>query len=271
MGRIARRRLWVGASVGTFLLSFASVTSAAAILLDFGPTTVSTADATVSPGHATGAVPNSEITWNKIQSATSAISNSNGSAATGVSVAVGEETAVNSNVLDFTSANLNTTGLTGSGQTTGVYSGTTVVKDGIFASGTGVTGATNLAAGARVDGLSAGTYTVFVAARNTNTGATGQIQRIYAAAAAPTNSFNFGSVSNFADESNTTSASFVQGDNYQVLNVSLTAGQSLYVITEGTSGDNRGFLNSVEIVPEPAAAGLVGLAAAGLLARRRRA
>ena len=58
--------LWpLGCLVGLMLGGQTDV-NATSLLLDFGPTAVAAADALRSPGHAAGAVPAAEITWNRI-------------------------------------------------------------------------------------------------------------------------------------------------------------------------------------------------------------
>jgi hypothetical protein len=70
--------------------------------------------------------------------------------------------------------------------------------------------------------------------------------------------------------------SWVEGSNYIKLSVSITSGDFLNLAIAGGGSENRGFLNSVQIVnttpvPEPSAfAALAGLGALGLVAVRRR-
>src|SRR6478736_4825276 len=73
------------------LLATAVSAHAQKILLDFGPTAVTAPDATLSMGHFSGAVPNTEISWNQILAAdvTSGLVYSDGSAVSGVSIVLG--------------------------------------------------------------------------------------------------------------------------------------------------------------------------------------
>ncbi|MES2921086.1 MAG: hypothetical protein V4819_06060 [Verrucomicrobiota bacterium] len=65
--------------------------------------------------------------------------------------------------------------------------------------------------------------------------------------------------------------SFAAGQNYVALSISIAAGQSLFVASDGTETELRGFLNMAQIVaiPEPAAALLGALGMMTLLRRRR--
>ena len=66
------------------LLASSVTTRAASLLLDFGPTAVTTAYATNSPAHAIKAVPANEIVWNQIVGDTNTLYYAEGSAAIGV-------------------------------------------------------------------------------------------------------------------------------------------------------------------------------------------
>src|SRR5437868_6642111 len=147
---------------------------ATALLLDFGPTVTLAADATRDPGHAVGAVPGTEITWNTITADTNTLYYANGTVASGVTLTLGRSTA-GSDTINFSDKGftVNALGTTVNG---GVYSATSPVKDGIFG---GSGGNNNLALGMRVNGLAAGTYTLYVHGRNSNT-ATNNSLRFYA-------------------------------------------------------------------------------------------
>jgi hypothetical protein len=240
-----------------------------ALLLNFAPSAnaVTGTDAQASAAHSAGAVPLSEVSWNNITTGdvASGLVWSNGSNATGVSVNLGVSPE-DSDVINFT----NNPGSVGLGSTlnTGIYSGTRPARYGTWAGGTA---GQNIALGIRIDGLAAGTYTLYFTGRNTNnSGALGSI--FYAAAGGTVGTFDFSAVGNTASVTNSTSASYIQGDNYNTLTVTLTAGQSLYLATQGADGstEERGFFNSLEIVPEPGTALLLG-AGFLLVLRRRRA
>ena len=144
---------------------------AASLLLDFGPTTVSGTDVTLSMGHFAGAVPDTETSWNKIVNAdaTSGLVYSDGSAATGVSVIVGRSDAGISDTVNYNNKNISSSALGGQ-EKNGIYTNTSPLKDGIFATGNSTVNTNAL--GIRVDGLAAGTYTLYISGRNTSTALT---------------------------------------------------------------------------------------------------
>lgn len=247
-----------------FALSLAaSLTCSAgpALLLDFGPTTVAYAEAMLDMGHFAGAVPNTQISWNQIVNAdNNSLSFADGSAAAGVSIVVGRSPTGVTNVIDYTNKLISSSVL-GGAENWGIYTNTSPIKDGIFATGTSAI-ATN-ALGIRVDGLSAGTYTLYISGRNTSTGFS-SAQRFFATNGAIANTFAFETnTTPFATEANsgTTSgnptqadavtSSFAYGDNCTHLVVTLNSGDSLFLAAVGvdTSSGFRGFLNAVEIVP----------------------
>jgi hypothetical protein len=145
----------------------------------------------------------------------------------------------------------------------GIYTNTSPVKDGIFATGTSTVN-TN-AVGIRVDGLAAGTYTLYISGRNTSTAVTAP-QRFFAANGASSSSFSFSTnTTAFIDEANSgtpvgtgnptqadaITSTFAYGDNCVHLVVTLAQGDSLYLAGIGIGVELRGFLNSVEIVSGP--------------------
>lgn len=225
-------------------------TRAASLLLDFGPTAVLPADALRSPAHANGIVPSSEITWNRIGSDTNTLYYGDGTLATGVTLELGRSTAVgpvSDDIINFDDNAFNAT-LAGTTVNTGVYAGTSPVRDGIFG---GAGGFTNWGLGLRIDGLPAGTYRVIVHGRNSNTGTAASL-RFYATSGASASTYAFSpSDANVAVENSAPpiTTGFVEGDNYGVLVITLTAGQSLYVASEGTvAAELRGFFNAISIV-----------------------
>jgi len=68
--------------------------NAAALLLDFGPTAATGTDRLLDPGHSTGIVPASELTWNRITADTNTLYYGDGTPATGVTLNLGRSTAV---------------------------------------------------------------------------------------------------------------------------------------------------------------------------------
>lgn len=230
------------------------------LLLDFGPTAVAPAEAALSMGHFAGAVPASETTWNQVVNAdNSALVYSDGTAAAGVSLVVGRSLAGVSNAVDYTRKQISSSAL-GSAANWGIYTNTSPIKDGIFATGTAAV-STNVL-GIRVDGLASGTYTLYISGRNTSTGITAPM-RFFATNGASASTFAFdtsttpsvveansgtnpGGSPNQADAITST---FAYGDNCAHLVVTLNPGDSLFLAAAGVAANEyRGFLNAVEIV-----------------------
>src|SRR5678815_3540300 len=74
---------------------------ALSVMLDFGPTLVQPADATNAPGHAVGAIPLNQITWNRITADTNVVYYSDGTLATGVDIDIGRSSATGTNGNDI--------------------------------------------------------------------------------------------------------------------------------------------------------------------------
>lgn len=257
--------------------------SAQVLMLDFGPTPAAGASLTSSPYHSVNGSTGSF--WNKIELADKSAGSLSWSTATepgnatGVSVNLGATTTNGSTLINL--ANNPTRNLAlGNPVNTGVYAGSSVATDAIFS---GASKTDHLAAGIQVGGLAAGTYDIYITARNTNTSAI-QKQRLYAAATAGASTFDFsGYIQKTLSFTSTQSASWMENSNYVVLSVTLAANQVLNIASLGLVGDGdeaRGFLNSIQIVnttaiPEPSAfaflAGLLGLGAAACTRRRRHA
>lgn len=218
------------------------------LLLDFGPTSVLTLNDQInSPGHAVGGLSALQTNWNTGLTAdvSSGLAYSDGSPAAGVSIDLGRS-AVGGAVINFADAGFISTNALGGSQSSGIYGGNSPIKDGFY----GGTGGNAIAVGLRVNGLPAGTYTVFFAARNTST-QNAAPERIYATSGAPAATYTFTN-SPSALQSNSSPAvttAFMAGDNCGSIVVTLATGQALYVAAAGAGTEVRGFLNSVEIVP----------------------
>lgn len=229
----------------SLILGIPTVARATALMLDFGPTVTAVADATKSPGHAAGVIPATEISWNTITADASTLVLSDGTAAAGISIDLGRSTA-GSDTINF-SDNGFTVNALGTAVNGGIYSGTSPIKDGIFG---GSGGANNLALGMRVNGLPAGTYTIFVHGRNSNTASIASLI-FYATHGPSASTYSFSPSDVTATLLNSSPAitnGFVQGDNFGVLTVTLSAGESLYVASEGTvAAEMRGFINAIQI------------------------
>lgn len=259
--------------------------SATSLMFDFGNPTTNTATPetsasspgpvatgvylTLSPGHAMGAVPLGETTWNTITTSSpyANLSYSDGTSASGITLTLGQESSAGSNTIDYSTPITSLTLIGSGGGTTGQRSllssgsiygdsrlgSSAVGRDGFF-------GGTGSAIGFRVDGLAEGTYKIYLMGRNTNSNTTAlQSMAFHAAAGASSTTFaNFNSASS-ATQSNTTYSnttytnqyeSFADGQNYVVLTVSIAANESLFVAVDGTETEPRGFLNMVQITPD---------------------
>lgn len=278
--------------------------TAANLLLNFRSTSTNAAASgnvaspylALSPGHDAGTLAPSETTWNNFSTtaASSSLSYSDGSAASGVTLTFGTEASTGSGTIDLsTVTGINTTSLYGTGggapgqqvlvgNSASIYgsgnnsSNSAVGRAGWFGGGSGTAGN---AIGLRVDGLAAGDYRIYVMARNTNSNATTAApMNLYATTGALSTSFTFSSLSPevqsntaFANTNPTAYNSFAEGTNFVAIDFTLSAGESLFLAADGASaGETRGFLNMVQIVsvPEPSVALLGALGLIALFRRR---
>lgn len=266
------------------------------LMLDFGnPVSNSVVAApylTRSPGHADHWVPADQTTWNTITTSAnrSDLSYADGSAASGITLDLGQEATGGNGTIDFGTAvgNLTLAGsggaipnqqsLLGAGSIYGDNSSSTAAgRDGFFGGGT-ATG-TGAAIGLRLDGLKTGDYVAYVMARNTNTNPASLPMNVYSNVGASSGSFTFSSLTAQV-QSNTGYASagyagqyttFTQGENFLAINFTITeAGQSFFLAVDGGNDavERRGFLNMVQIVPEPSVA-MLGAIGFLFLFRRR--
>ena len=276
-------------------LGLAATAQAQVLMLDFGPT-VTTTPAN-SPYHSV--VPTAGTTWNTVNSnAVTAgnLSYSNGSTATGVSLNLGTATGT-TNTVPATTLNVSTPSTTFSSGTagTGIYTNDSVATDGVFSGGS-ATAFTSV--GFQIGGLAAGTYDIYVTSRNTSV--SGYRQNVYAGTSATSGNFTYAasstgtggsavgaaasgySLATVGYNGTNSSTSWVEATsgnlfgNYTKISVTLTSGQFLNLAVTGQFNEDRGFLNSVQIVntssiPEPSTyAVLAGFTALGVVGLRRR-
>lgn len=276
------------ASAANLMLNFRSTSTNAAASGD-----VTAAYQTLSPAHDDGSIPLAQTTWNNFSStaASGSLNYADGSAATGVTLTFGSERVANSGSIDYSYVTgINISALYGTGGGTAGQQSLTGNPASIYGNGNnssnsaparaGWLGATNSAIGMRLDGLAAGDYRIYVMARNTNSNATtaGPIF-LYATTGASSSTFAFSSLTS-TTEANTTYPNsnptaynaFDEGVNYVAIDVTVTAGQSIFLASDGSAtGETRGFLNMVQIVaiPEPSVPLLAGLGLLALARRRR--
>lgn len=248
-----------------------------------------------SPGHDSGAVPASETDWNNLSSAGpgSSLIYSDGTAASGVTLTFGIETTPLGTIDLGTVTGINTSALYGSGGGTSGKQSLVGDAGSIFGNGNnnnnsaagragwfgGGTAGVGNAIGLRVDGLAPGEYRIFVMARNTNSNAASAPMDIYASTGTFSTTFDFTSLTSY-EQANpvypntnpTAFNSFDQDNNFVSIDLTVAAGQSLFLASDGgAAGETRGFLNMVQIVPVPEpSSGLLGLIGLGCLLRRRR-
>jgi len=282
---------------GTGLLLCSTPAFSVNLMLDFGnPASNSVVAApylTLSPGHASDSIPAAQTSWNTITTSAnrSDLVYGDGSAASGITLDLGQESTGGNGTIDFGIAvgNLTLAGtggaiagqqsLLGTGSIYGDNSSSTAAgRDGFFGSGT-ATG-TGAAIGMRIDGLAAGDYVAYVMSRNTNTNAASYPMNLYSSVGISSGSFSFSSLtaeiqSNPAYTSAGYSGQynlFVEGENFQAIRFTIAEGQSFFLAVDGGNDavDRRGFLNMVQIasVPEPSVA-LLGAIGLLFLFRRR--
>lgn len=214
------------------------------LMVDFGSTTVTGSDQTNSPYHSVnGAF--AETSWNNVTAdLMSRVVWSDGTAATGVTIDVGDSAKFGDTTLVLDSA-VSTSAL-GSQLNANIYDGTSVGKDAIFASFTGTRHV-----GCQISGLSAGTYDVYLTGRNTNSSQPGQ-QTLMAGTSSAPGDFDFsGYSSQMLSYKGLTAPTTWNGECYVKFTVTLGSGEYLNVASVGSGIEKRGFLNSVQIVAVP--------------------
>jgi len=230
-----------------------NIGSAQILMLDFGPTTTPSAGKTLLP-YTTGITGTS--TFNTITTSsnvTSGLLFTDGTSATGLSLTYGGGLGTTATFPLSGSGLSISTGLTGTALGTGIYANSSASKDGFFWNATGgAAQQTTLALS--IGGLSAGTYQVYMAGRNTNSSfGTGISEQFYSTITGTTPTSQNTTLLTGTIETNSTSASFIQGDNYVMLTETITAGQFLNIYANGFTGagvnEDRGFLNYIELVP----------------------
>ena len=246
------------------------------IMFDFGPTTASGSSQLNSPYHTVNSG-FTDTTWNRIVADTaSGLLWSDGSAASGLSLDLGGSS-------DGTTLSLGatiTSSALGTQINTGVYTNTSVGRDGIFVGTSGQ----SRQVGLQLSGLAAGLYEIFLTGRNTST-ANSNSPTFRIGTTSASGDFNFSAYTSqsltYTPSGNSASTESwveagggtgVNGENYVRFQVNLAAGDHLNVAVSGSFGESRGFLNSMQIstVPEPSTLLLMGGSLGALAWCRRR-
>jgi hypothetical protein len=251
--------------------------SASTLMFDFGPTVPdSTEDLTNSPYHTVNG-DFKDTSWNIIGTGGGSPGGthvySDGTAATGITLYRGtlvtDDTDVNFGNINWQGSIGNS--LTGGG--TGILSGSSVGRDGIY--GPLVTDAM---VGVKVQGLALGTYDVYVVGWNT---AGSDPRSFYIGLTVNGNTVPDGG--RYMDPTGFASASvtndialnitnWVQGENYAKFTITTTEETPAIAILSGVGTGSRAYLNAIQIVavPEPGAAVLFLLSGASVLVLRRK-
>lgn len=159
----------------------------------------------------------------------------------------------------------------------GHYAGNVAGKDGLFSG----TAAQDISIGVRLEGLSAGSYELYLVGRNTNTIQLRTMDVFVSVLDAGTNAYDFSGAESKAilnDLTSNSASQWQEGHDYVAWAVDIAEGESLFIAFDGRDGsnDSRGFMNSIQIVqvPEPSSVALLGgiacLGAAVYVRQRRR-
>jgi len=229
-----------------------AVSYSQAVLLDFGPTTVSTAG-TNSPYHTVNPL-FTDSAWNTIGTSDqlNGLIWSDGTSDSALSLDIGATTNSTATVIGLSNVPSGSNAL-GSQINTDVYAGDAAGTDAIY---TGSSGTRYV--GFQLGGLPAGTYDVYVNARNTNTN-TANLQHVSVGVSSVSGDFDAATLegTNVLDyEAGSTAATeaWVESENYLVFTVTVATGDylNLAVVGDPAGTQTRGFLNSVQIVPTEA-------------------
>jgi len=251
-------------------LGLAATVQAQVLMLDFGPTATTT-PANSPYGTGAGASP----VWNQVQMADPSALKFSDNTDAGVTLNLG--TATTTTTLNLGTQPGTSNALGGySGSNTGIYAAGSVGTDAIY-SGTNSVAST---VGFQLSGLAAGTYDIYITARNTSrddaTSGYAQVVKVGISTSSGNFDYNGYSSKTLTYAGSLNSGAWSENVNYLKMSITLTSSDVLNLAVFGTGADLRGFLNSVQIVntssiPEPSTyAVLAGFTALGVVGLRRR-
>lgn len=258
------------------------------VMINFTNTLTDDSD-TNTPGQVHGGI--SGTTWNKYTDASGGVMSSlkdDQGLVTGTSVDLGKETGESTQIIDWALTGFVPHDL---GSKFPVNTGDIYDTNAQSAHFVDDGDTSWVAIAARISGLGAGTYDFYVVGRNTNNDGNedGYDEYDVYADAVDENSGNTdystwttvnaitngpgvpsgGDNSSYPNDAN--ADTWVDGENYALVTLTLAADEDAVIILEPTvAGEARGFLNTVQIVPEPATLALLGFGAIGLWVRRKR-
>jgi len=256
--------------------AFAASAGAMSVNLNFGATVDDSN--TNTPGHVVGGIVGTS--WNLITGDTNSGFVDDGNNPITLEVDLGKETGATTNVINWGASGFSNSGL-GNHINTDLYAGNTrsatFVNDG---------NESQIELGARIKGLMAGNYDVYLTARNTNIDPDppgnndpdkDEYDVFFTNVATASGNTNYGALASSlltnteqsAFDGDVNSNAWIDGDSYVLGTVTLGVDEDLVVITRGiteesggnTSDQLRGFINSIQLVKQPDDTGEPGDAA----------